>query len=228
MKRRVVVGIAGAGRMGEAIARRLPQNTKLILSDRIKKKAQKVAREVKAKTETNEKLFSRSDIILLLVPPSEVIPLVKRSGGFIKKGAILVNMATGISTAKVRKAAGRRDIRVIGAKPVGQWRALSKGEGAVFILSGRGPSASRPLMRLLRSMGKVVSGDDALAGRINRLATRYSLSAAARLRKRLKKMGVTEDMINAALKNVAAGTIQDYPPKGKNEYISSLLKKTLR
>ena len=228
MKRGVVVGIAGAGRMGEAIARRLPRDTKLILSDRIKKKAEKVAGEVKAKAETNEKLFSRSDIILLLVPPSKVIPLVKRSGGFIKKGALLVNMATGISTAGVRRATGRRDIKVIGAKPVGQWRALSKGEDAVFILSGATPSASGPLMRLLKSMGKVVSGDDALAGRINKLATRYGLRAAAGLRKHLKKMGATKDVIDAALKNVVAGTIQDYPPKGKNEYISSILKKAVQ
>lgn len=222
--KKLTVGIVGVGRMGEAIAQRLPKDINLLLADKDVNRTKKLARVLSARAKSVRETFLESDAVLLIVPPASIYPLVKKYNDIMKSNALLVNMATSIQTDKVRREIKRKDVKVVGAKVVGQAYAILKGDKAAFLLSTNEPSAVNLLRYLFDSIGKVIVCDEMLAEKINNEATRFGLRLAIDLRKQLEKICTSEDLIDVAIKTVAAGTIQDYPPNGSNEYIEERLK----
>jgi len=221
--KRITVGIIGVGRFGQAIAHRLPPNINLLLADKLSHRASKLASELSAKSKTVRETFLKSDVVLLVVPPSEVCSLVEKYSMIMKSKTVLVNMATSVKTDKVQKKLKRKDIKVIGAKAVGQAYAISKGSRAFFILSASDPYLVIMLKFLFGSIGKVVIGDEMLADKINAEATRFGLRLAIDLRKQLEKICSSKEIIDVAIKTVAVGTAQDYLPNESNEYIEKRL-----
>lgn len=215
------------GRLGQVIARRLPPNVNLLLADKVIARANALASELSAKAKTVEDVFLKSDVVLLLLPPSDICSLVKEYSRTMKSNAVLVNMATSVATQEVQKQIKRKDIRVVGAKLIGQAYAILKGCEAIFILSTGEACVVDLLKYLFSSIGKVIVGDEMLAERINTEATRFGLRLAIDLRKQLEKICSSKEIIDVAIKTVAVGTIQDYPPNEPNEYIDERLKELL-
>lgn len=222
--KKLTVGIVGVGRMGEAIARRLPKDINVLLADKEANGAKKLACALSVRAETIRETFLESDVVLLIVPPAAVYPLVREYGDIMKPNALLVNMATSIVTDNVQKEVKRRDIKVVGAKVIGQAYALLKGYKAVFILSTSDPLVVDLLKYLFSSIGRVIVCDEMLAEKINAEATRFGLRLAIDLRKQLKKICDSEEIVDVAVKTVAVGTILDYPLQEPNEYIEKRLK----
>ena len=226
--RRINVGIIGVGRLGQAVARRLAPNVNLLLADKVTARANKLASELTAKAKTVKEAFLKSDVLLLLLSPSDICPLVKKYSKTMKSNALLVNMATSLATEEVRKEIEREDIRVAGAKLIGQAYAILKGYQAIFILSTGDPCVVDLLEYLFSPIGKIIVGDEMLAGRINTEATRFGLRLAIDLRKQLEKICSSKEIIDIAIKTVAVGTIQDYPPNEPNHYIDERRKELLK
>lgn len=224
MARRIAVGIIGVGRLGQAVARRLPQDINLLLADKKTNLAKKLAIELSAKAKKVVEIFSKSEVVLLIVPPSDICPLVRKYNKVIKPGAVLVNMATSVMTDKVQKEVQRKDIKIVSAKVIGQAYAISRGDKAVFILSKKDPFVIKILKRLFGSIGNVVVSDERLVEKINAKATHFGLRLVLGLRKQLKKICHSEEIIDVAIKTVAAGTIRDYHPGKHNDYIIDRLK----
>jgi pyrroline-5-carboxylate reductase len=223
-RKQLTVGILGAGRMGSAIAGRLPDSVRLLICDRDAKRAKDLARGLSAGTAGAEELFTRSDIILIIVPPEAAHELVRRYAGKAKPGALLINMATSVPTDRLRKEAEGNNVKIIGVKIIGQAYGISKGYRAVFIVSPKARVEIGILKRLFRPIGRVVVSDEMLADKINAEATRFGLRLAIGLRDSLNKFCPDKEMVDVAIQTVAVGTIQDYPTDGFNEYIEARLK----
>lgn len=221
---KISVGIVGIGRFGQAIARRLPSDINLCLADKASSRARRLAKELSASAVSVREVFSKSDVVLLILPPLSICPLVRKYSPAMKPNAILVNMATSVKTDRVRKTIQRKDIKIIGAKPVGQAYAISRGYKAMFISSTRKSPLLDLLKYLFASIGKVIVTDEMLAEKINAEATRAGLCLAIDLRKKLKKIYCSKEIIDVAVNTVAVGTIQDYPLKEYNPYIRKILK----
>jgi pyrroline-5-carboxylate reductase len=220
----LTIGIIGVGRLGEAIARRLPKEIALLLADKKVTKAKRLAQELGAMRKTAKEAFEQSDVVLLVVPPDEICPLIKKYHMRMKPNAILVNMASSIATSVVLDLVKRQDIKVVGAKVIGQAYAISKGHKAIFILSISDPFVHHRLKDLFGLIGKVIIGEEMMVKKVNDEATRFGLKLAIDLQKKLEAICSSHEIIDVAIKTVAVGTILEYPPCEPNEYIMERLK----
>lgn len=224
MNNKIKVGIAGIGRLGTVLANKFSPKADLLLADKASKKAVKLSKVISAKAVGLSDVFIRSDVLIIAVPPDQIIPLIRKYGKLLRPNTIVVNMATSVSTSEMERIINRKDVIIMGLKMVGQAFALSLGMKTVFVSSAKGKKNISVLRRLFSPFGIIITGDEMKVSEINALATRFGLGLAIGLRDRLRKICDSEDVINAAIKTVAVGTILDYPPKGFNEYIDKQLK----
>ena len=224
MDKKPIVGIIGVGRLGSAIAARMPKQITLFLADILEDRAAELAGRIDAQAKSVIEIFGAADIIILTTKPSEICHLVKEYSLSMKSGAFLLNMSTSVPTAEVLKCSDRKDIRIIGAKPICQAYAISRGHEMLIVSTSDEPTVMETLTWLFCNLGDVMSGDEMLVKKINDEATRLGLKLAINLEGSLKEMGATNEMINIAKKTVAVGTILDYPAAEENEYIKERLK----
>jgi len=224
MNNKITVGIVGIGRLGTALANKFSSETDLLLADKVNKKAVNLANAISAKAVKLSDIFNKSEVLIIAVPPDQIIPLIRKYAKLLRPNTIVVNMATSVSTSEVEQVINRKDVKIVGLKMVGQAHALSLGMKAVFVSSAKDKKSISVLRKLFSTFGMIITGDEMKAGEINAIATRFGLSLAIGLRDRLKKICNSEDIINAAIKTVAVGTILDYPLQEPNEYINQRLK----
>src|SRR3989338_455157 len=189
------VGIIGTGRLGSALAKRLAPHCSLLLSDSFLGKARQMAKILNADFGNIRYLFEKADIILLAIPPEEICLLIEKEETFLRQGAILVNLATSLDTHKIRTCLTRKDIRVIGIKPITQAYALAHGYQTIFVTSCEDTGLREKLVPLLREIGEIVLGDDMLVKEINAEATRWGLRLYLSLQDKLKAMNVPQKFI---------------------------------
>lgn len=220
----ITVGIIGGGRLGKAIAKKLPKEITLLVADKRITQAKKVAHEAGGIRKTVKEVFEKSNVVLLVVPPSEICPLVKKYYMRMRPNAILVNMASSVATSDVSMLVKRQDLKVVGAKVIGQAYAISQGYKAIFVLTTPNHLIYEKLKYLFGSIGKVFIGDEMIVAKINDEATCFGLKLVIDLRKRLKTICPSQEMIDVAIKTVAVGTILDFLSHEPNEYITERLK----
>lgn len=104
------IGFIGTGNMGGAVARAIAQASdcgKILLSNRTREKAQKLAEEIRASVkEDNEATAKESDLLFLCVKPymmqavlDEIRPALSKKAG----RTVLCSMAAGVSCAQIQK-----------------------------------------------------------------------------------------------------------------------------
>nr|VFK25651.1 MAG: NADP oxidoreductase coenzyme F420-dependent [Candidatus Kentron sp. MB]VFK29632.1 MAG: NADP oxidoreductase coenzyme F420-dependent [Candidatus Kentron sp. MB]VFK74846.1 MAG: NADP oxidoreductase coenzyme F420-dependent [Candidatus Kentron sp. MB] len=220
----VTVGILGAGRLGSAIANRLVSSRRLVIADREENRARRIAHALDAEFSTVTRLVTRMSVLLLAVPPEEILSLISTYRDRFRRGALLVNLATSLGTDTLNEALERKDIKAVGAKPVTQATALRSGRKVVFVTACQDIALRERLTRVLAPVGKLIHGDEMNVSEINALATRAALAFARHLRCSLAAKHVPAPLINAAVYSVAVGTILDYPNDNDNPYIRTQLK----
>ena len=186
------VGIIGTGRLGSALAKRLAPHCSLLLSDSFLGKARQMAKILNADFGNIRYLFEKADIILLAIPPEEICLLIEKEETFLRQGAILVNLATSLDTHKIRTCLTRKDIRVIGIKPITQAYALAHGYQTIFVTSCEDTGLREKLVPLLREIGEIVLGDDMLVKEINAEATRWEILVDAGHRSAVQHNGLCD------------------------------------
>lgn len=107
-----ILGFIGTGNMGGALARaaaKKPEENKLLLANRHPEKAAALAEEIGGELSNNTEIANRADYIFLGVKP-QMLPAmmeeIKAELAARKTPFVLVSMAAGTSTAKLRELSG--------------------------------------------------------------------------------------------------------------------------
>jgi pyrroline-5-carboxylate reductase len=153
------IGIAGVGKMGEALvkgllSRKVLPPARILVSDAVPSRAREIAAkyDVTCIPETPD-LAERSDILVLAAKPKDMPALVDSVAGHVKADALVITLAAGIRTGFVEEALRGRG-RVVRMMPN---LACAVGEGATAFALGATASAEDALLveELMGSIGRV-------------------------------------------------------------------------
>jgi|HubBroStandDraft_3_1064219.scaffolds.fasta_scaffold00917_2 hypothetical protein len=219
------VGIVGAGRLGSALAFRLARQAReVVLYDRDPAAARRAAAGGRVRwVRRPERLLASAGAILLCLPPAEIEPFLARHHDAVGGATPVCNLATSLSTAALRRSPGAAGLDLVALKPVGQFLAIRFGLPTLFVTEPRERRRLAALQELVAPLGVVVAGDEEAVGRLNRLATLQALSTCVTFLREGEALGFPAALLEAALHNVVAGTILDFPPEAGDGYAQELL-----
>ena len=154
------IGFIGLGNMGGSLARLVSQDerfrSELLLANRSRNKAEKIAAEVGGQPVSNEEVFSRAEVIFLGIKPAQFADLLAEYQEILEKreSLLLVSMAAGLPLKTLKKLvpSHHRWIRIMPNTPV------AVGEGVItYSLSQQANQVDEDLLReLLSSAGLLV------------------------------------------------------------------------
>src|SRR5207247_4129648 len=140
MEKQNTIGIAGVGKMGEALVRglivgRVVPTSRILVSDAIPARGKEIAaKHGVTSLETVADLARESDILVLAAKPKDMPSLVTGIAGHVKRAALVITLAAGVRAAFVEKALSGRG-RVVRIMPN---LACAVGRGATAFGWGRG------------------------------------------------------------------------------------------
>jgi len=154
------IGFIGLGNMGGSLARLVAQDeryrSELLLANRSRDKAEKIAAEVGGQPVSNAEVFAQAEVIFLGIKPAQFTDLLAEYQEILDKrdSLLLVSMAAGLSLELLEKLtpSHHRWIRMMPNTPV------AVGEGVIsYALSQQAHQADEDLLReLLSSAGLLV------------------------------------------------------------------------
>ena len=154
------IGFIGLGNMGGSLARLVAQDerfgSELLLANRSRNKAEKIAAEVGGQPVSNAEVFAQAEVIFLGIKPAQFTDLLAEYQEILEKreSILLVSMAAGLSLEILEKLtpSHHRWIRIMPNTPV------AVGEGVItYSLSQQANQADEDLLReLLSSAGLLV------------------------------------------------------------------------
>ncbi|TLZ57518.1 MAG: pyrroline-5-carboxylate reductase [Methanobacteriota archaeon] len=134
-----VIGIAGVGKMGEALVRglivgRVVPPSRILVSDAIPTRAKEVsAKHGVGFAESIAVLAQRADVLVLAAKPKDMAALVEAIGPHVRKDALIITLAAGVRTSFIERLLGGRG-RVVRIMPN---LACAVGEGATAFALGK-------------------------------------------------------------------------------------------
>lgn len=164
MDRQTTLGIAGVGKMGEALvrgllARRVLPPPHILVSDAIASRAKEIAAKYDvAYVPSIAKLAARSDVLVLAAKPKDMPGLVRSIAGHVRREALVISLAAGVRTGFV-EAALAGDGHVVRMMPN---LACGVGEGATAFALGASASDADAILveELMGSLGRVTKVDE--------------------------------------------------------------------
>lgn len=158
------IGIAGVGKMGEALvkgllSRRVLPPSQVLVSDAVASRAQEIAAAYHVVyVPSTAKLAERSDILVLAAKPKDMPGLIESIATHVKQNALVVTLAAGVRTAYVEKKLGGR-ARVARMMPN---LACGVGEGATAFALGATASDGDAILleEIMGSLGRVTKVEE--------------------------------------------------------------------
>lgn len=158
------IGIAGVGKMGEALVRgllvgRVVPPSRILVSDAVGPRAKEIAAKYDvAFVPTTAKLAERSDVLVLAAKPKDMPALVESIAGHVKKDALVITLAAGVRTAFVEESL-RGKAHVVRMMPN---LACSVGEGATAFALGASATDTDALLveEIMGSMGRATKVEE--------------------------------------------------------------------
>ena len=154
------IGFIGLGNMGGSLARLVAQDerfrSELLLANRSRDKAEKIAAEVGGQPVSNKEVFAQAEVIFLGIKPAQFADLLADYREILEKreSLLLVSMAAGLTLELLEKftSSHHRWIRIMPNTPV------VVGEGVIsFALSQQANQSDEDLLwELLSSAGLLV------------------------------------------------------------------------
>src|SRR5256712_12415766 len=114
METQHTIGIAGVGKMGEALVRglivgRVVPASRILVSDAIPARAKEIAAKHGVRSlETVADLARESDILVLAAKPKDMPSLVTGIAAHVKRDALVITLAAGVPTAFVEQSLNGR------------------------------------------------------------------------------------------------------------------------
>jgi len=158
------IGIAGVGKMGEALVRglvvgRVVPPSRILVSDAVPQRAKEVATKYNVEAvSSTATLAERSDLLVLAAKPKDMPLLVDSIAGHVKKDALVVTLAAGVRTKFVEKILKGRG-RVVRMMPN---LACAVGEGATAFALGSTATDSDALAveEMMGGIGRVTKVEE--------------------------------------------------------------------
>lgn len=168
------IGVAGVGKMGEALVRgllvgRVVPPARIRVSDAIPSRAQEVAaRHGVGYIESVGKLAEQSDVLVLAAKPKDMPTLVDGIARHVRRDGLVVTLAAGVRTAFVEKALAGRG-RVVRIMPN---LACAVGEGASAFALGKTATDHDALVveEIFGTMGRVTIVEEAMLDAVTGLS----------------------------------------------------------
>jgi len=174
MEKQHTIGIAGVGKMGEALVRgliigRVVPASRILVSDAIPARAKEIAaKHGVTSLETVADLARESDILVLAAKPKDMPSLVTGIAGHVKRDALVITLAAGVRTAFVEKSLNGRG-RVVRIMPN---LACAVGEGATAFALGRSATEHDALVveEIFGAIGRVTMVDEPMLDAVTGLS----------------------------------------------------------
>jgi pyrroline-5-carboxylate reductase len=158
------IGIAGVGKMGEALVRglvvgRVVPPSKILVADAVPARSKEVATKYGVEAvPTAAKLADRADILVLAAKPKDMPTLVDSIAGHVKPSALVVTLAAGVRTSFVERILKGRG-HVVRMMPN---LACAVGEGAAAFALGATATDADALVveEMMGAVGRVTKVDE--------------------------------------------------------------------
>ena len=169
-----VIGIAGVGKMGEALVRglvtgRVVPPSRVSVSDAVPSRAREVAGKYGVGyVETTSALAERSDVLVLAAKPKDMPTLVDSIAGHLKPSGLVVTLAAGVRTSFIERVLRGRG-RVVRIMPN---LACAVGEGASAFALGKTATEHDALVveEMFGSLGRVTIVDEPMLDAVTGLS----------------------------------------------------------
>jgi pyrroline-5-carboxylate reductase len=168
------IGIAGVGKMGEALVRglivgRVVPTSRILVSDAIPQRAKEIAaKHGVASLETVAELAAESDILVLAAKPKDMPSLAQAIASHLRRDALVVSLAAGVRTAFVEERLAGRG-RVVRIMPN---LACAVGEGATAFALGRSATEHDALVieEIFGAIGRVTMVEEPMLDAVTGLS----------------------------------------------------------
>ena len=215
-------GLIGLGRLGKVLAQKMTLD-RLYVYDCRESILQAEALKLGLSWLPLNKIVVKADLLLLAIPPDEIIPFVQQNCKRMKDNIVLINLATKINTSEIKQTVVNKKIRIISVKLIGQYVSLLKGLESIFVTDNPYPELTERINSIFSPLGKVRHDKTESVYEWNAEATRWALKTAVNFRKQLLTQSVPGDVIRVLINNICAGTLMEYEPDSKNQYIKARL-----
>lgn len=223
----VTVAVIGGGRMGSIVSRQLPKETKKIIIDLDLEKGKQLAAAVGGTSFGSLDGAKDADLIAVVLPTPAVNETVGKLLDVVKKGAVIINMAT---SAKIDSELLKKNpaIHIIDAKIIGHAMSISKGEPGIIVVKTDNSEAFSLIKSQLPGFTDVVQGDADLVSIINTIGSTEGIRAAFSVRKQCRKLSVPDEWTNVVIRTVCAGTMKSFAENDLGHFAQELVKKLER
>jgi 6-phosphogluconate dehydrogenase (decarboxylating) len=221
------MAVVGAGRMGSVVVQRLPESTRKIIIDSDTDKARRLSQEVQGTFAQALDGACDADLVAVVLPAAVVNDTVAKLVGIVKKGAVILNMAT---TAHIDPAIKEKnpDIAVIDAKIIGHAMSISRGEPGIIVVDCDDGEIFDRIHAQLQGFHAVVRGAASVVEKINRVASSEGIRAAVIARKKLSQLDIPDEWINVAIGTVCAGTLKSFAENDLGHFALELVQQVER
>ncbi|WP_227765266.1 pyrroline-5-carboxylate reductase family protein [Zhaonella formicivorans] len=217
-----IIGIMGAGRMGQALAVRLSGKAEILVNDVEQEKARELAKEVGGRAAELEEL-SAARMVILALPTSIMAKATANLKAFIRPGTLLINIATSCPKEVIIDVLGTKE-QVVSVKFVGHAKEILAGENPTIVIDAPNEALASEVAELFGSMGKVVFGSEEIVAKLNVLGATEGIRAALRIKNEMEKLGLPQELYPAAVRGVAAGTMKAYASGDMGPFVQELVK----
>lgn len=228
MEEKIKIGLVGTGNLGRALMKRFIRESKYeyIICDEIDKKSIQLAVEMECRAASIIDTVEEADFLFLALPPIIILPFITEQAEKIKKDGTIINLSTSVDTMRIQSVLKRKDIEVVGIKPVCQASAMGEGRQVVFFSSSQS-GKMQIIKTLLSKAGEVIQEDEMKVKKINEYATLRALELIIQLKQDLEQFQAEDKVLKSAIGNVAVGTLMDFPytKENVNGYITNIINK---
>jgi pyrroline-5-carboxylate reductase len=203
------IALIGPGKLGTAVAARLPRNAEKIIIGRGEHNARRLAEKMDWPYALELSQCHDADAILLTLDAQDINPVLAQAAAFAKKGALILNMATKGVVEPALLAANPR-LTIVDAKVIGSAIGLQRGMPGIVVVKTGDQAVFDKIRYILCGFDQVVQGDADMVPKINSIGSGEGIRAAVMIQKKLEGLGVPKEWEKMLLRSVAPGTMQAF------------------
>ncbi|HHW02716.1 MAG TPA: NAD(P)-binding domain-containing protein [Thermoanaerobacterales bacterium] len=217
------LAIVGTGRMGSLLARKLSGKYKLILIDKDIRQCGQLARELGVEGIIEYSILAKTDFIILALPASIIPEAINEIKPFLKQEHVLINVSTDTGLEEFNTV--KNFCKPVSAKIIGHALQIGFGELPLIIIDGEDERARNKTAEIFSNIGAVKFGSEKIVADINHIASEEGIKAAYNIQNKLKQIGIPEEYISFAIRNVACGTMNAYSIGDAGPFAREIIKK---
>ncbi len=162
-------------------------------------------------------------LIVLALPPDVTPEISRRLNKLISRGQWVVNTATDVYLTELYSELGRE--KLVAAKIIGNASEIEKGENPGVVVDGRNEELVRRTKELFSQLGYTIEGNESMVSKVNKIGAIEAIRTVLRIEKKMDENNIEldDEMCNALLCNVVAGTIKTYSQGNIGPFLEKLI-----